>query len=330
MADTLIPPVGVIGLGQIGGSIALNLASKTDVHFYTPSLESKNSGLEAGLVSCDTLEDLAAISQIIFVCVPVDRSISVIEELLPSLKPGHIVTDVGSTKISIMEWSSHVNWPRGVSFIGGHPMAGNAIPGFAGAQDDLFSERSWILISDNISNPTNMEAFLTLASMLTSALHSRISVSTALDHDRGVAYISHLEHLVALCLVDLVRTSDHPKFLTSLSGGSFLDATRVAQSPSSMVIPFLRDSKFLGEAVEHFIEQFRNLIHLIDDETLSLNMWNEAASFRKDILTKPSSMESIVIDDITKAISVLGELSAQGRLIHEFVRLPERLVVKVS
>lgn len=330
MVDFQIPSVGVVGLGQIGGSIALNLASKTEVHFFTPSIESRQAGIEAGLVSCDTLEELSATSRLIFVCVPVDKCISVIEELLPLLGSGHIITDVGSTKMSVMEWSRDVNWPRGVSFIGGHPMAGNAIAGFAGASPDLFFERSWILMSDNIENVKDVEAFVTLASVLTDAFRARISVSVAAKHDQAVAYISHLEHLVALCLVDLVRTTENPKFLTSLLGGSFLDATRVAQSPSSMVIPFLRDSRFLREAGERFVEDLLQLIHLPNDETLALERWNEAAIYRRGLPREQQPMESIVIDDIAEAMSIFSGLSAQGKLICDFQRQSDKLIIKVS
>lgn len=304
--------VGVIGLGQIGGSIARSLSASTDVVFYARSENVRELGRAAGLVASESLQELARFADIIFLAVPVDQTVPVLEELLPDLRPGHLLTDVGSTKVEITERVSKLKLPSGVSFIGGHPMAGNTTSGFSGSFSGLFENRSWVLTLERGAPSSNVDALITLIGTVTGGLRANAMVLEPRLHDQLVGSISHLEHLIALALVELVHKSGTEKLAAALAAGSFRDATRVAMSSANMAVPFLVSNPFLGDTVEEFTQCLKGLSQQVSDQAAFAESWESARIWREKLEGAESVTEVLELNYSEELISQLIGLSLSG------------------
>ncbi|TAN26909.1 MAG: prephenate dehydrogenase/arogenate dehydrogenase family protein [Actinomycetota bacterium] len=308
------PSVGIIGLGQIGGSIALDLVGKSRVSFYARSRQAQSAGVSEGFELCKSLEKLAAQSDMIIIAVPVDQSIGVIESLMAHLLPGHIVTDVGSTKDYLMDWARDAPWPDGVEFIGGHPMAGSDVSGFAGAKKGLFRGKTWILTPGvDVSNGT-ADALVRLMQLITSDLQARVGVMKSRIHDRSVAKVSHLEHLIALALVKLVRGSGDEPIVSRLAAGSFMDATRVCKSASSMVVPFILENRYLPGILDHFKTEMDEIARLNHDREGLTGMWESNSRWRQEIEERNTKSGSFSMARGQGLVDELMRLTLEGRL----------------
>ena len=316
------PSVGIVGLGQIGGSIALDLLGNTQVSFFARSTETQKAGTSAGLELAMTLGELAARSDIIFVAVPVDETTGVLESLSNHLQGDQIVTDVGSTKAKLCESAKLISWPDRVEFIGGHPMAGTDLAGFAAARKGMFSGRTWILTSDGGEDSSRMEAFIALVALITGRLHARVAVMDAATHDHSVALVSHLEHLVALALVNLVRRSDDSSMLAGLAAGSFFDATRVSKSSGAMVVPFLRENRYLPSVADEFRSEIARVSNLLGESKSLSRLWEQSSEWRSRLEGRAPASESIELPADSSFLEAVMRLTREGRFVK---RLEEQI-----
>ncbi|NNN19595.1 MAG: prephenate dehydrogenase/arogenate dehydrogenase family protein [Acidimicrobiaceae bacterium] len=309
------PAIGILGLGQIGGSIALDLVGDTQVSFYARSAEVQEFGRAAGFEPCRSLSELSRRSDLIFIAVPVDQTIGVMEDLKEYLRPQQIITDVGSTKASLAEWALKSSWPTDVEFIGGHPMAGTDRSGFAGARKGLFEGRTWILTPDIGERNRSADSLIRLMQFVTSKLGARVGIMDSETHDHSVAMVSHLEHVIATALVSLVRSSNERSMLSHLVAGSFMDATRVAKSSSKMAVPFLCENLFLAKTVSDFMAEIEKISSmLIDQESLS-NIWEGNADWRRDLERNVSVSDVVTVKRDSGLIGVLKVMTREGRFI---------------
>lgn len=315
MDSSGFPTVGIVGLGQIGGSIALALNSSVEVNFFARSVDARNWGKSKGLVACDSLAELCRRSEILFVAVPVDQISDVLDSMMGNLKYGHIVTDVGSTKADLERWLATSNVPEGVTIVGGHPMAGNAQAGFVGADEILFQGRTWVITVNEVREIGIESSILKLINVITTGLHANVAILDPVDHDRGVAVVSHLEHLIAEALVQMVKSSGRSSLYSTLVAGSFMDATRVAKSASSMVVPFLKSNSFLEESVTVFKNLLDSLMLLRYDEIKLANLWNEGQAWRASLEGRIPDERKEMIANGEALIPQLKKLSSNGELI---------------
>ncbi|WP_334071573.1 MULTISPECIES: prephenate dehydrogenase [Paenibacillus] len=223
--------VAIFGVGLIGGSLGLCLRGKPGItvvgHSQRPG--SLNRMIERGVVDAATLsmEEAAADADFIFLCVPVGNLEEYLEKLyaLP-LKPGCIITDVGSTKASVTERARSLSAP-GVYFIGGHPMAGSERSGVDAASTLLFENAFYVLTP---SPDVPEEAYSRLEQLLAYTRAQIVRVD-AVMHDRIVGAISHLPHIIAVALVNQVCDYNAANGLyRTLAAGGFRDITRIASS----------------------------------------------------------------------------------------------------
>lgn len=227
--------IGFLGLGLIGGSIARAVKAahpQTTIQVYT---RRKNPALETGikegvidylhyspdkwLTSCD----------IIFLCAPVLKNIDFLSIIKPFLKNNCIITDVGSVKGNIHTAAEQLGMAE--NFIGGHPMAGSEKTGYANSSPDLL-ENSYYLLTP--SPLTSKESLDTLCELL-SCTGSQCVVLSPEEHDNITAAISHVPHLIAATLVNMVRENDSSKeYMKQFAAGGFRDITRIASSSPEM------------------------------------------------------------------------------------------------
>ena len=209
----------VVGTGLIGGSIALSLRERG---WHVSGLDADPSrtaeALSAGVID-QAGDDLGA--EIVFVATPATAVAEEVGRILstPQRRSDAVVTDVSGVKTAIVAAADH---PR---FIGGHPMAGSEQIGLRGAAPDLFEGAVWVLTP---TSATDIDAFDRLQGVVTE-LGADVLVLTPDDHDRLVAVVSHVPHLVAATLMNAATVgAEQNGALLRLAAGGFRDMTRVA------------------------------------------------------------------------------------------------------
>jgi prephenate dehydrogenase len=209
----------VVGTGLIGGSVGLALAARGwEVRGYDTDPARSAAALERGAL-CEVGDDPDA--EIAFVATPSSAAAGVARTLLndPSRRPDLVVTDVSGVKAAVVAAVSH---PR---FVGGHPMAGSEQVGLGGADPGLFTGALWVLTP---TPGTDLAAFSRVRGVVSSLGADVVALSPS-DHDRLVAVVSHVPHLVAATLMNAAADgAAHDAVLLRLAAGGFRDMTRVA------------------------------------------------------------------------------------------------------
>lgn len=225
---------GFIGLGLIGGSIARAL-KKYDETIRIVAYDINRETLKLALreqiadVAADAIDDRFSDCDYIFLCAPVQKNDTNLAAVKKIMKPDCLLTDVGSVKTAIHE-AVHTAGLDG-RFIGGHPMAGSERTGFSSSKAGLLENAYYILTPSEGVSPEKLEAYKTLVTGMS-------AIPLVLDyarHDYVVAAISHLPHVVAASLVNLVRDSDEESgIMKMVAAGGFKDITRIASSSALM------------------------------------------------------------------------------------------------
>lgn len=219
----------IVGVGLLGGSIGLaakrrGLAERVLGTGRTQA--ALDRARELGAIDAGTLDMAAAVRQaeVAVFCTPVDR---IAEQVLATARGcarGTLLTDVGSTKeVIIKQLENHL--PRGVAFVGSHPLAGSEKRGPEFADADLFQGRVTVVTPTPRTDPKDVEK----TTAFWQALGARVRIMTPKAHDEAVAVTSHLPHLVAAALANVL-----PKDLYGLTASGFRDTTRVASGDPSL------------------------------------------------------------------------------------------------
>jgi prephenate dehydrogenase len=214
--------VAIIGLGQIGGSIALALARRGGFRItgYDRDARCTRAALRAGAIhdGARSLEDACRDAAIAVIAVPVNALARTIARAARSLPHGAALLDTGSARGPVTPALAAAN-AAGVAAVGGHPIAGNEGRGFASARADLFERATFVLLPVRKSPPP-------LVRRLVQALGARALVATPDAHDRALARTSHLPYVLACALERTGRRFSRRK----LSGPGYASATRLAAS----------------------------------------------------------------------------------------------------
>lgn len=227
--------VAILGLGLIGGSLGLALRSsapgKVHVVGYARRAETGELALSMGAVDsmAATLQLAVSDADFVFLCTPVLQMPPMALSVLPHMKPGSVLTDVGSTKRWFAD-SLRPLLPTGVHYIGGHPMAGLEKSGLAAAMPDLFRDR-WYLFTPSADTPQVLLSQLRHLVELTGAMTAILDEQ---KHDQMTAVISHVPHVAAAALVHLLKKEMNPAETARFIGGGFRDTTRIASSDADM------------------------------------------------------------------------------------------------
>lgn len=226
--------IGFIGLGLIGGSIAkrLKVLDKDLIIIATAGhLSTVEAAYAEGLIVNHTLCDITDFydCDYIFLCTPVQKNIEYLRKLKGHVNEHCIITDVGSVKSDIHQEVTALGMEH--QFIGGHPMAGSEKTGLSSAKDSLLENAYYIITPTTQSKESEVEAFKELVKSLG-------AIPMILDyelHDYATAAISHLPHVIAYNLVNLVRTCDDAsETMKTIAAGGFKDITRIASSSPVM------------------------------------------------------------------------------------------------
>ncbi|HEY3373924.1 MAG TPA: prephenate dehydrogenase [Candidatus Aquicultor sp.] len=260
--------IAILGLGLIGGSLAAafkELDNGYKVTGYNHRPAAINEALTGGIIDkgASSIGEAVADADVIFICVPVGRIAAYALEAAQKAKAGAIITDVGSTKASIVADIEPL-MPPGVHFIGGHPMAGSERIGVGAANPHLFRNAHYLLAP---TRSTDMGAYQQLHTLLTSIGANVLAIDPE-KHDRAVAVISHLPHMVAASLMNLAQgESDRTENLLLLAAGGFKDTTRIAAGSPNMWVDICLDNKdALLYSLEKMTAMLEGLMHALEDE----------------------------------------------------------------
>jgi prephenate dehydrogenase len=235
MAEFFVPKLAVVGVGLIGGSFALALKEAGlvgEIVGIGRGRANLETAREKGIIDAFThsLSEGVAGADVVFLSTPVQTLSKVASEVLPHMKPGAILTDGGSVKAEVIA-AIEPMLPADVHFVPGHPVAGTEQSGAAAAFATLYRGRRCILTPTSRTSPDALEKI----KYLWQAAGSDVVVMTPEKHDRILAAISHLPHMVAYALVDAVdNCSDENENILNYSAGGFRDFTRIASSDPTM------------------------------------------------------------------------------------------------
>ncbi len=216
--------IGIVGLGLIGASLAGDLRQLGHLVVGTSrQVATCELATGRGLVDqAGTELHILAEMEAIIICTPIANIVPTVAQLAGFIKPGTLVTDAGSVKGSIVAAATQI-WPH---FVGGHPMAGKAESGIEAAELGMFQGRPYVITPIGGTVPRSIEL---LASLVTT-LGARLYYATPAEHDRAVAWISHLPAMVSGSLISACVTNGDPQVLQlakNLASSGFQDTSRV-------------------------------------------------------------------------------------------------------
>ncbi|MCL2112890.1 prephenate dehydrogenase [Lactococcus protaetiae] len=218
----------IIGLGLIGGSIALGIKRTHPEHQIIgyDKKDVQNLAKTLGIIdeSIPRLEQIQEID-VIILAAPIDVTLEILGQLSQlKLKKDVIITDTGSTKSRVMERAIKVFHDKNVKFIGGHPMAGSHKSGILASDVNLFENAYYVLTEEN----AELQEIL-------SGLHAKFIILNPEEHDKITGQVSHFPHILASSLVQQSDdySKEHP-LVKNLAAGGFRDMTRIAEADSTM------------------------------------------------------------------------------------------------
>jgi len=276
--------VCIIGIGLIGGSLAIDLKRRgfaSTIVGVDNNKHHQNIALHSGLVDkIDTLENAVKKSDLIILSTPVNVNRQLLPEILTLIEgTDKVVTDMGSTKSGTAE--AVANHPNRGRYVASHPMAGTEFSGPMAAIGKLFDYKHVIICDKELSDA---DAIRTIVEMY-NVLNMRISYMKSVDHDIHVAYVSHISHITSfsLALSVLDKEKDEENIL-KLAGGGFESTVRLAKSNAETWAPiFLQNSDYIIEVLDNYLEKmnlFRKYILEKNEEGLT-ELMNEANKIRK-------------------------------------------------
>jgi arogenate dehydrogenase (NADP+) len=258
--------VGIVGLGLIGGSLGLDLRSR-GFQVYGVSRQEKTCriAVERGIADEAGLSlELLALADIIFICTPINAIAPTLKQLIPYISPETIVTDVGSVKTPIVQECSQL-WDY---FVGSHPMAGTAEQGVQAVQKELFVNAPYVITPTETTPAIATQKIEEIATLL----GAKIYTCSPEQHDRAVAWISHLPVMISAALIDACTRETDAKVLKlaqQLASSGFRDTSRVGGGNPELGVMM---AQYNRENLLRSLTQYRNsldrLIQYIDREDL--------------------------------------------------------------
>ena len=222
LADCLAgQAIGVVGLGLIGGSLGLDLRQRGHRVVGVAHRQSTvERALQRGLVD-EASSDLSCLNGcgLVLLALPLNQLVEPTAALLQALPPEALVLDTGSVKQPVLAaWQPQL--PR---FVGCHPMAGTAEAGVEAGVAGLFQGRPWVITPSGQESPADLE----MARALGRDLGSTVLECAPADHDRAVAFISHMPVLVSAALLQSAAAAEPQGLLQALASSGFADTTRI-------------------------------------------------------------------------------------------------------
>ena len=294
--------IGFIGLGLIGGSIAKKMKSnQPDIKIYATAhhKETIQEAYREGLIENNDLLPLSAFSDCdyIFLCAPVQRNLAYLRQLKDIIRSDCYITDVGSTKTEIHE--EVIRLGMEANFIGGHPMTGSEKTGILSATNTLLEFRDFVL--------------------------SLGAIPLILDykiHDYSTAAISHLPHMIAYSLVNLVHQIDDDKeTMKTIAAGGFKDITRIASSSPVMWQNICASNREpILSLMDQYLAILTKLRGYIDssNEQALLSFFQQAKDYRDSITLPSVKSPTVYYECFVDLVDETGGIAAVAGLLAQY------------
>jgi prephenate dehydrogenase len=279
----IFPKIAIIGLGLIGGSIAF-AARRTWPSSHVVAIDREAVLREA--LSRRAIEaaasDLSAVADadLVVLAAPVRQNLSLLRQVASHASARTLITDVGGTKRAIVDAAARLS--KTTIFVGGHPLGGGARGGFEFATAGLFNRRPWILTPAD--GPADLTGAVERLSAFVSGLGAVPTVMSAADHDRLMAFISHLPQLTVTALMEVVGTIAGASGLR-LAGQGLIDTTRLASSPASVWRDICAtNADEIARALDLLIERLSDLRGDLQREEIIDAVFDHAAHWRAELM----------------------------------------------
>jgi prephenate dehydrogenase len=310
--------IGFIGLGLIGGSIAKKIKKdrpKTKIYATAHHEETIREAYREGLIENDSLLPLSAFAacDCIFLCAPVQRNIDYLRQLKDIINPGCYITDVGSTKTEIHEEVIRLGMEE--SFIGGHPMTGSEKTGIGSASETLLENAYYIITPTAVTPDADVAQFRDFVVSLG-------SIPLILDyktHDYSTGAISHLPHMIAYTLVNLVRQiDDNQETMKTIAAGGFRDITRIASSSPVMWQNICASNREpILTLIDQYIALLQELRTHIDasQEQALLDFFRSAKDYRDSMALPSVKSQNVSYELFVDLVDEAGGLASVTRIL---------------
>lgn len=272
--------IAVIGLGLIGGSLALELkkSSWATIYGIDKNEDHLRQALELGIIFEKANLDIVSEVDVVIIAVPVHIIPDISVAVLDLIGENTLVFDVGSTKAAVCDKVR--NHPKRKNFVALHPIAGTEFSGPQSAIYDLFTEKVNIICEKDLSSDEMIQRTI---SIFESLKMKNVFMDSAVQHDKHIAYVSHLSHISSFMLGKTVlEIEKDEKSIFNMAGSGFASTVRLAKSnPETWTPIFMQNRENLLKSLDEYI---KNLIEF------------------KDILTKKSAEEVLSIMQNTNRI----------------------------
>ncbi len=307
--------VAIIGVGLIGGSLGLSLKRKgfkgtiigVDRQNVLEIAQQRQIVDEA--YPPEKLAPAIAEADLIFLCTPIADILHTIQTIGKSVRPGTLITDVGSTKRRIVE-AANLFLPSQCDFIGGHPMAGSESNGVEAADPFLFENTTYVLTPSKPINEDKRKGFGELIEMT----GAKVLLISPLLHDEIAAAVSHLPQMAAIALMSLAarRQKESSHFLKMAAGG-FRDMTRIASSPFGIWEDILKtNSDMIETYIDAFIDELQALKKAVKNDDMA-GLFDTSAKNRLSIpkdtrgFMRPHYDISVAVEDRPGMIAIIAD-----------------------
>ncbi|HAN09130.1 MAG TPA: prephenate dehydrogenase/arogenate dehydrogenase family protein [Clostridiales bacterium] len=267
--------IGIIGLGLMGGSIAKTLRKSkkvSEIVAFDCNEETLKRAFDDKVIDgySTNINEKFANSDIVFICTPVSFICDYITQLAKYIKNDCIITDIGSTKSTIV--GTFENTESNLLFVGGHPMVGSEKIGYENSKDFLF-ENAYYIITKSLNTD---QCALDKVNDIVLELKAIPIIIDASKHDFITAAISHVPHIIASALVNMVEVlDDKEEYMHRLAAGGFKDITRIASASPIMWENICMENK---QEVLKVLDKFFEIIYDFR-ESLTINDNNEIVDF---------------------------------------------------
>jgi prephenate dehydrogenase len=266
--------VGIVGLGLIGGSIGLKLKDLYDniiIYGYDIDDDSVSYCLKNKIIDVKFDEELISELDFLFLAIPVESIKKQLSDYLNKTSNKTLIIDLGSTKFQICN-SVESNQNR-KNYLAAHPIAGTEFSGPNSAKKDLFNDKVMILCDTEKTDPN----LLLDAKKIIKSLGMSIKTMNSKEHDKHIAYVSHLSHISSFMLGKTVMDKeDDEHAIYNMAGSGFESTVRLANSsPEMWSSIFVENKKNIIESLDEYISNinnFKKLIEVSDQKTLNDEM----------------------------------------------------------
>ncbi len=258
-----------IGTGLIGGSFSLALQQQeklTQAGGYSRNPINLDKSVSLGIIQkkFTALEEGVSWADWIILSIPVDAIVKMLPGILDVLREGQAVIDFGSTKESIC--AAVAQHPKRSQFIAAHPIAGTEYSGPEAAFPGLFEQKSMLICEKEVTDSKLIEDFEKLCINLS----MKVDYLSAADHDRHLAYISHLSHVTSYALSNTVLNKEKDgSVILEMAGSGFASTVRLAKSSPEMWAPiFLDNKRMVLESIKNYTHQITKFQRLLEQDDL--------------------------------------------------------------